>query len=118
MASVHKKRAQNKQKQLKQVTKKFSYRKQAHVGMEPNRTGTTPRYAHTIPTSCAVLLTEPRLFYYKAHAGFRTTSSRHAMPLNKAKAVEFNSSRYILHGSISIESDVSCRWPQHMWLVY
>ena len=45
--------------------------KGAHVGMEPNQTGTTPRHANTIPTSCAVLLTEPRLSYYKAHAGFR-----------------------------------------------
>ena len=43
----------------KTSNKKFSYRKQAHVGMEPNQTGTTPQYAHTIPTSCAVLLTLP-----------------------------------------------------------
>ena len=48
------------------VAKKFSYRKQAHVGMEPNQTGTTPQYVHTIPTSCAVLLTLPttKLYVY------------------------------------------------------
>ena len=28
-------------------TIKFSYQKQAHVGMEPNQTGTPPRQAHT-----------------------------------------------------------------------
>ena len=79
-----------------QDTKKFSYRKQAHVGMEPNQMGTTPRHAHTIPTSCAILLTEPRVCWYKVHAGFHTTSSGHATPDNKAKAVAVNSSRYIV----------------------
>ena len=41
-----------------QDTKKFTYRKQAHLGMAPNQTGTS-QHTHTIPTSCAVLLTEP-----------------------------------------------------------
>ena len=79
-----------------QDTKKFSNRKQAHVGMEPNQTGTPSRHTHTIPTSCAILLTDPRVCWYKVHAGFHTTTSGHATPENKTKAVAVNSSRYIL----------------------
>ena len=99
-------------------TKKFSYRKQAHVGMEPNQTGTAPRHTHTIPTSCGILLTEPRVCWYEVHAGFHTTRSGHATPENKAKAVAVNSSRYIVHGYISIDSEVCCGWLQRVWLVY
>ena len=101
-----------------QDTKKFSYQKQAHVGMALNQTGTTRRHVHTIPTSCAVLLTEPRVCWYEVHAGFHTTSSGHATPDNKAKAVAVNSSRYIVHAFISIDSEVCCGWPQRVSLVY
>ena len=76
--------------------------------------GTTSRHAHTIPTSCAILLTEPRVCWYEVHAGFRTTSSGHATPENKAKAVAVNISRYILHGFISIDSEVCCGWLQRV----
>ena len=41
--------------------KKFSCRKQAHLEMEPNQTGTTTRYAHTISTFCVILLTPPTM---------------------------------------------------------
>jgi len=50
-----------KKKQQKHVTKKFSFRKTSHVGMEPSKTsqihkmGMTPQHFYTIPTSCAIL---------------------------------------------------------------
>ena len=69
--------------------------------MEPNQTGTTSRHAHIIPTSCAVLLTEPHVCWYEVHAGFHTTSSGHATPENKPKAVAVNSSKYIVHGLLA-----------------
>ena len=41
------------------VTKKFSERKQVHVGMEPSKTRQTRweqhHNTHTIPTACAIL---------------------------------------------------------------
>ena len=52
--SKHKIKALHGGDDYEQVTKKFSYRKQVHVRIEPNQTGTTSRHAHTIPTSCAI----------------------------------------------------------------
>ena len=71
-------------------------------------------HAQTIPTSCGILLTEPRVCWYELHAGFHTTSSGHATPENKAKAVAVNSSRYIVHAFIRINSEVCCGWLQRV----
>ena len=76
--------------------------------------GNNTTHAHIIPTSCAILLTEPRVCWYEVHAGFHTTSSGHATPEDKAKAVAVISSRYILHGFITIDSEVCCGWLQRV----
>ena len=58
-----------------------------------------------------------RCLQFGVHAGFSSASDERARPEGEAKALGGQSGGYVVHGFVSMESEVCCGWLQRMLLV-